>query len=830
MKKNDGMLSRAARNAYSWWWASHIRTKQSKWLDQNMQDMEEKVEYILKIMTEDGDSFRVRAEQYYRKRPELVNFVEDTFRGYRALAERYDHMSRDLQSANRTIAMVFPERVRMSIDDDEYDDLSSNVDEYENTVTTSSHVPAPLPLPPKQNYHPKMESVVQAMLKKKSKMPTMMMSKRGLLKIGVNEKASRVSNSSGLSKDEAVDEIDKLQKEILEFQTEKEFVRSSYESALSKYWEIENKINEMHTKISNLQHEFAVGEVMDDQDAQTLMSSSLLNMCKDTLDKLKCKQKRFKTEAAVEHHRVDAIRKMYEAIIEWNIKDKNVEKSEDNDQEEFDKKESENIEDKKVMTISEVAEKIEQLVDKVISLETDLASQTALIMRLRFEIDELQEKFQSLEQENSNHADVSNNKNIKIKKLHEELERVQKLDKQIKAQNMQLETSFDEASVTFENLSKDILNAKPDDVTHEDDMIFQEEKKKTEKNAKLEEKEEENLRKYSIEKLDEDENVAFKGSLQVVRKDQDDDYNGEEDEPNWNLIFSHGIEDREKMLIEEYSSTLKSFREVKQKLNETEKRNRARSFKCAVEMKMLRNANDSKDVEIRSLYEKLKLLETNIQNHDLGETTDIELMKASNAIDEETHRIEEHIDAEARELVDGGSQTSKEINETTDFGLMKGPNSVDDVTDHELQEIIDTTKQRSITEGANEGHKIPEIEEEIRTEIEDLRKENIELWLRFSTAYHQINRFQESFHDLIQEIKQLKEKKHEHGSSYKHRLHPHHQSSIALDIRPLYQHMRDMQTEVILWLEKSGILQDDLQHRLTSLSDIQNELSDLTKE
>ena len=31
------MLQRAASNAYSWWWASHIRTKQSRWLEQSMQ-------------------------------------------------------------------------------------------------------------------------------------------------------------------------------------------------------------------------------------------------------------------------------------------------------------------------------------------------------------------------------------------------------------------------------------------------------------------------------------------------------------------------------------------------------------------------------------------------------------------------------------------------------------------------------------------------------------------------------------------------------------------------------------------------------------------------
>jgi len=31
------MLQRIASNAYSWWWASHIRTKQSKWMEQNLQ-------------------------------------------------------------------------------------------------------------------------------------------------------------------------------------------------------------------------------------------------------------------------------------------------------------------------------------------------------------------------------------------------------------------------------------------------------------------------------------------------------------------------------------------------------------------------------------------------------------------------------------------------------------------------------------------------------------------------------------------------------------------------------------------------------------------------
>lgn len=46
------MLQRAASNAYSWWWASHIRTKQSKWLETNLQGMcIHNIDMLLKLNT-----------------------------------------------------------------------------------------------------------------------------------------------------------------------------------------------------------------------------------------------------------------------------------------------------------------------------------------------------------------------------------------------------------------------------------------------------------------------------------------------------------------------------------------------------------------------------------------------------------------------------------------------------------------------------------------------------------------------------------------------------------------------------------------------------------
>lgn len=53
-------------------------------------ELDEKTKVMLKLIDQDADSFAQRAEMYYKKRPELVNMVEDFYRAHRSLAERYD--------------------------------------------------------------------------------------------------------------------------------------------------------------------------------------------------------------------------------------------------------------------------------------------------------------------------------------------------------------------------------------------------------------------------------------------------------------------------------------------------------------------------------------------------------------------------------------------------------------------------------------------------------------------------------------------------------------------------------------------------------------------
>ncbi|KAL9382812.1 hypothetical protein Peur_025847 [Populus x canadensis] len=87
------------RKSHSWWWDSHISPKNSKWHAENLEEMDQSVKRMLKLIEEDGDSFAKKAEMYYQKRPELISHVEDFYRMYRSLAERYDHVTEELRKS-----------------------------------------------------------------------------------------------------------------------------------------------------------------------------------------------------------------------------------------------------------------------------------------------------------------------------------------------------------------------------------------------------------------------------------------------------------------------------------------------------------------------------------------------------------------------------------------------------------------------------------------------------------------------------------------------------------------------------------------------------------
>ncbi|XP_075649775.1 protein NETWORKED 2A-like [Castanea sativa] len=863
------MLQRAASNAYSWWWASHIRTKQSKWLDQNLRDMEERVKSTLKIIDQEGDSFAQRAEMYYRKRPELVNLVEESFRAYRALAERYDHLSTELQSANHTIATVFPERVEYAIGDDEEEEEENlpgtstsfndpnNLDRVDEAVPNSS-IPK-VPKPPNKDF----------------RSLSMSISRKGPPKRTSSSAKAAVYQTSGLSKAEALKEIDKLQKEILALQTEMEFAQRLYERGYEKYWEFENQITETHKRVCSLQDEFGINNVIEDDEARSLMATRALKSCQQTLVMLQEKHEKSVEDANAEHQRIKKAHEKFETLKgEILSKQTNWQESmrpelKDLDQEIIDEEQERHdilskqtnwqetdVNSKTSLTVMELAENIDQLVTHVVALETSVSSQVVLVNRLRSETDELHTHIRSLEEAKKTLMQSSDTMSNRIKELEEEVLRMKYQIQCLTDQNNNLQTHSTEASCNLDHLSGNLQSVKQDEEV-EDTVIVEE--VRAVPDAKAEENLDEESDKMApydesiiskdvmaekVEKND-DDTIALNNSVEVERENQPDSSNDfslmpekektqepiqqekdekqdlpetvdgnldvkphdseakeEEDQFNWRSLFVKGLEDREKILLEELTTVLTNYKSVRNTLSEVEQKNRDSIFELAMQVREMKSAITSKDEVIQSLQQKLG-------RPIVGPYTT-----------PENKYIQQ--DMPQTSLGPQVSKTHSDQYLLADFFGELYPNSVEtnEKSHGNLKLLLenDKTKMRRLNHITKQNATLA-FQEKIRSDIDDLLEENLEFWLRISSSVQQLQKFQSSIQDLREEYQKLRNKLQE-GNGKKH--------SLQSDARPIYRHLREIQTELSLWLEHNAVLKDDLQNRFSSLCIIQSEISTIS--
>ncbi|EOY15454.1 Kinase interacting family protein, putative [Theobroma cacao] len=850
------MLQRAASNAYSWWWASHIRTKQSKWLEQNLQDMEEKVSSMLTIIDDDGDSFAQRAEMYYRRRPELVSIVEESYRAYRALAERYDHLSKDLQSANRTIASVFPEQVPFAMDEEDEENVSQT-----STSSPCADKPSiPKPSVPKAPF-----------LKKDFRSQSVLLLRKGQLKRASSSAKAAAFPSSGLSKNEALDEIDNLQKEVLELQTEREFVKSSYEHGYQKFYEIEHQITEKQKRVCNLQDEFGIGSVIDDNEARALMAARALKSCQETLAKLKEKHEQSTEEARVESRRIKKVNQKFEALRnKFNFPQTNQQekhkyvspttefdnmvydiKSEEKERQDLEALRKEIEEQLEVssngsLTVSQLAEKIDDLVQRVVNLETAVFSENALVMRLRSETDELQAHVKSLEEDKEALIEGSDIMKNRMNELERELSRVKDLVKTVVAQNNSLKTHFTEASCNIGHLSMKLQGVKMDEEV-ENTGLSQEVKTGTDAIA------DRGMEDHEIELAPYDSSALKDTGIEMEGKERDFSAEGknyadsesgskfdvdsrkalepmeedkaekkyfsetassipdteieelgtdeEEDQPNWRQLYLNGLDDREKILLDEYSSVLRNYKDVRKKLNNVEKKNRDGFFELALQIRELKNAVASRDGEIQSLRQKMSFPD---ENKD-GNLVELEGPRLS-ASQEST--LTESIQASPVAVGQGKVESDEKVVEATAHGRFEeSPKTMGEI----LMQVKPVSQSRHVLT----------VEEKIRSDIDDLLEENLEFWLRFSTSFHQIQKYQTSVQDLKAELSTLRGKMKQDGSGKQ-------QQSLKSEARPIYSHLREVKTELTLWLENNAVLKDEVQGRYSSLCNIQEEIARVT--
>ncbi|KAF3334024.1 myosin-8 [Carex littledalei] len=787
------MLQRAASSAYSWWWASHIRTKQSKWLDSNLQEMEERVRCMLKLLGEEADSFSKRAEMYYKRRPEVISSVEEAYRAYRALAERYDHISGELHKANHTIATAFPDQVQYAMLEED-DNIPKAI-----TPVDSSKI------------H---KQTVEGLMKKKrdTKLPVL-------------------KEKKGIKKENAQEEINRLQKDILIIQTEKEFIKSSYESGIAKYWEMEKKMADLQEEVCFLQDEFNASAVIEDNEARALMTATALKSCEDVIFNLQEQQKKSLELEKVESVRVKALRERLRAIKSNYSRTVN-EKEHQNDDLDLnngggkiyeikkERLELEMIREKiknlfemdSDMSVGEVAERIDQLVNKVVDLELMVSSQTAQINRLNLENGELEKSLENLETEKGTLTNDSQQLNQMLKQAEEELSRAQNIQKTFRKDENMVRLNFSQAVNSLGNISEKLESPLADvectlgkselhnmnsingfenslngSVQVEDGVsrgssgsekivetaIGDDSKKNGFENSL-----------YGSVQVEDGVSRGSIGSENIVETATGDDSkeNGFETEnftceqfdsknrskleidhpqngtsspaSNENSLqfgdegFLNGGDEQENQLNED-DTVLEGYKEMKKRLAEIETKNQEHVHKLTTQITALLNANAMKDEEILSLK---RLLDMSISSN--------------------------------------GSISEQEysVNHRRNRSTLEGLN-------------LEHLKESGASNGTHCA--VPPLEEKFRTDIDALLEENLEFWMRFSTSIQKIQEFQSKYQQL---------------QSEENALEPNSNGGVTKDLRAL-------KTELQVWLEQNALLRSDVQSRLTSICNVQDEIN-----
>uniref|UniRef100_A0A0D9V7I8 NAB domain-containing protein n=1 Tax=Leersia perrieri TaxID=77586 RepID=A0A0D9V7I8_9ORYZ len=737
------MLRRAASNAYSWWWASHIRTTQSKWLDNNVQEMETRVKAMIKLIEIDADTFAKKAELYFKSRPELIKYVEETYRSYQALADRYDRVSGELHKANHTIATAFPEQVQLSLQDD-------NGDGFPKGITGINIGRGISPAPKRTQTHRRI--------------------------------------SSQMSKEKAQEEIERLQKKILVLQTEKEFFKSSYESSLTKYLNIERQATEMQEEVWSLQETFSTSAVIEDNEARALMAAQALISCEDKLASLRCEQKRSSEEATMEIRRViDAKKKItifksecgyphdekdlsdhqdLEIIsIPSSINDSNLILKENRlELQEISQKVKQKFESCTEASVVHLAGQVDEFVDKVISLEITSSSQNAQINRMKIEADELHKRLDSLADEKAALVEDSSKLSERLRQVEEVLQTIQRIEKSLHNDNENIHKQLTEVHGNLNDFVKKL------DVCFTDETVNSSQESTgvaCDENAK-------NPDTHADSSQD-DSGISCKSTDEGLLDSFDDSSEAHAEEPDetlgWQQLFLGGLEGKDRILLKDYASILRNYKDTKKQLSEIEKKNREYHLEAMSEMKELKSASAAKDDEIYSLRRMLSSLQTKL-NSSLSQCFE-------------------------------KSEESFEANTTA---------SLEDKESAEIEEYMKIHQHEEPQDSS--------LEDKFRAEISRVLEESLDFWLRFSTSYHYMQKFQKSFDKAKAEMDKLTDAKAQEGSDA---VPSGSGQSAALEKK-----FRDLSTDLQVWLEKNVLLQGELESRFSLLCSIQEEISKVT--
>uniref|UniRef100_A0A0D9UX79 NAB domain-containing protein n=1 Tax=Leersia perrieri TaxID=77586 RepID=A0A0D9UX79_9ORYZ len=306
------------RKSHSWWWDSHISPKNNKWLAENLEEMDKQVKDMLRLIEDEGDSFAKKAEMYFQRRPLLVTHVENFYRMYRALAERYDNVTGEL---------------RKNIPSSLQSQGSLGVSESDSETQSTP----PTPEPNSEEKTPKE--------KRKSRAAGFDVFLGSGGSSDVSKKGSDGSSSSSSDSDSEVDEAREgnggvpfeLHERIAELEDELQEARDKIEALEEKNThcqceKLEEKLKASHSEISSLQKELEekvrsldnykeINSEKEDLEAAVLANKEEIEELKE---RLASADKQYEGQLAHRDHEIEKCKKELEQVYDKYSHDKST--------------------------------------------------------------------------------------------------------------------------------------------------------------------------------------------------------------------------------------------------------------------------------------------------------------------------------------------------------------------------------------------------------------------------------------------------------------------------------------------------------------------------
>lgn len=597
---------------------------------------------------------------------------------------------------------------------------------------------------------------------------------------------------------------------------------------------MEKKMADLQEEVCFLQDAFNASAVIEDNEARALMTATALKSCEDVIFNLQEQQKKSLELEKVESVRVKALRERLRAIKSNYGRTVN-EKEHQNDDLDLNngggkiyeiKKERLELEmvREKIknlfemdsdMSVGEVAERIDQLVNKVVDLELMVSSQTAQINRLNLENGELEKSLENLETEKGTLTNDSQQLNQMLKQAEEELSRAQNIQKTFRKDENMVRLNFSQAVNNLGNISEKLESplgkSEPHNLCDDGNMNningFE-----NSLNGPVQVEDEVSRGSIGSEKFvetangDDSKENGFEnqnslyGSVQV----EDGVSSGSIGSENIVDTASTGDDSKENSFetenftCEQFDSKNRSKLEIDHPQYSTSS---PASFYLQFGDEGFLNRGDEQENQLqlneddtvlqgyKEMKKRLAEIETKNQEHVQKLTTQITALLNANAMkDEEILSLRRLLDMS---ISSNGSISEQEysVNHRRNRSTLEGLN-------------LEHLKESG---ASNDTHcAVPPLEEKFRTDIDALLEENLEFWMRFSTSIQKIQEFQSKYQQL---------------QSDENALEPNSNgSTVTKDLRAL-------KTELQVWLEQNALLRSDVQSRLTSICNVQDEIN-----